>query len=236
MKNKTAIIIPVYNHCDRVGEVIEGSLNHGMPVIVVNDGSTDSTAAVVRQFSGITQLQHDRNQGKGAAILTGLAEAKSQQCQMAITIDGDGQHKPEDIPNLLAAMEDEGPTLVIGCRQGMDAEENVPWTSRFGREFSNFWVWASGGPWLEDSQSGLRLYPVEETLELDIKARRYQFEVEVLVKAWLQGVAIVEAPVQVVYQAKGERISHFRPWLDFWRNSVVFNRLIWARLLKVFRS
>ena len=120
-------------------------------------------------------------------------------------------------------------------RQGMVKKKNVPWTSRFGREFSNFWVWVSGGPLLEDSQSGFRLYPIRETLELEVKAQHYQFEVEVLVKARQHGIEIREAPIGVVYQTKGKRVSHFRPWLDFWRNSTTFTRLIFARIFRMFR-
>ena len=104
--------------------------------------------------------------------------------------------------------------IVVGNRQGM-AGENVPWTSRFGRGFSNFWVWAAGGPWIADSQSGFRLYPLPEALQLGVRARRYQFEVEILVRARRSGIATVEVPVSVVYQPKGVRVSHFRPWRDF---------------------
>jgi glycosyltransferase involved in cell wall biosynthesis len=231
-----ALIIPVYNHYAQVGKVIKEALKLELPVIVVNDGSTDSTTEVLEKIPGITLLQHEQNRGKGAAILTALREAERQKYKVAITIDGDGQHKPEDVPGLYEAMDNDAGCIIVGCRQGMEDCDNVPWTSRFGRKFSNFWVWVSGGPWLQDSQSGFRLYPVNEVLNLDIIARRYQFEVEVLVKAKQQGITIKEAPVQVVYQAKGERISHFQPGRDFWRNSVVFNRLIWARLFGMFRK
>jgi hypothetical protein len=149
-----------------------------------------------------------------------------------VTLDGDGQHRPKDIERLLAALSDGARCLVVGARQGMENNANVPWTSSFGRKFSNFWVWAAGGPLLSDSQSGFRLYPLPETLSLGVQARRYQFEVEVLVSARQHGLTVREAAISVVYQARGERISHFRPWRDFWRNSVTFNRLIWARLLR----
>ena len=88
---------------------------------------------------------------------------------------------------------------------------------------------------VEDSQSGFRLYPLAEVLQLDVEARRYQFEVEILVKARQRGIETKEAPVSVVYQAKGVRVSHFRPWRDFWRNSVCFNRLIFSRIFRMFR-
>lgn len=235
-KGEPAIIIPVYNHDRRIREVIRQTQQLGLSLFVVNDGSTDTTARILEGMSGINALHHPVNQGKGAAILTGLAAAREKGFAAAITLDGDGQHIPEDVWNLLGARIDGQCCLVVGCREGMVRDRNVPWTSRFGRHFSNFWVWASGGPRLSDSQSGFRLYPVAETLELDVKARRYQFEVEVLVKANRQGIAIKEAPVQVVYQGAGERISHFRPWFDFWRNSMTFSRLIFTRLFPFIRS
>ena len=202
---------------------------------MVDDGSTDGTAENIAAIDGIIVLHHAINIGKGAALLTGFKAAEEKGHDWAITLDADGQHKPEDATTLLTAANDHDRSIVIGKRQGMDGQINVPWTSRFGRKFSNFWVWAAGGPWVEDSQSGFRLYPLPEVLTLAVKARRYQFEVEVLVKARQQGIKIKEVPVQVIYQPKGVRVSHFRPWRDFNRNSAVFTRLIFARIFKVFR-
>jgi glycosyltransferase involved in cell wall biosynthesis len=197
---------------------------------VVDDGSTDTTPAVLANQEGITVLRHPVNQGKGAALLTGFAAA-APTCDWTLAIDADGQHNPADGLALLAIAGQGKRVLVVGNRRGM-AGDNVPWTSRFGRGFSNFWVWASGGPWIADSQSGFRLYPLPETLDLGVQARRYQFEVEVLVRARQSGIAIVEVPVSVVYQPKGIRVSHFRPWRDFLRNSATFCRLICARIFR----
>jgi hypothetical protein len=106
----------------------------------------------------------------------------------------------------------------------------APWTSRAGREFSNFWVWVAGAPWLHDTQSGLRIYPLPETLALGVRARRYQFEIEVLAKAAWAGISILEVPVAVIYQRGATRISHFKPGLDFLRNTATFYRLITRRV------
>ncbi len=232
---RPAIIIPVFNHERQIGEVIRQTLKLGLPIFVVDDGSTDSTAEIIDAIAGITILRHPDNKGKGAAICTGFTAAVAKDCDWALTLDGDGQHNPEDVWALLDAAKKGPKHLIIGRRQGMDEQEHVPWTSSFGRKFSNFWVWVAGGPRVEDSQSGFRLYPLPEALQLSVQARRYQFEVEILVKAQRQGITTAEVPVRVIYQKKGERVSHFRPWLDFLRNSVTFNRLIWGRLLSLFR-
>ena len=231
---KTAVVIPVYNHQDNIGRVVRQCLALDLPVIVVDDGSTDETGQRLAAIDGITLCNHRKNLGKGAALRTGFAEARKSGCDYALTIDGDGQHNPADAPALLAvAAQEKNRCLVVGVRRNMDSE-NVPWTSRFGRGFSNFWVRMSGGPSLRDSQSGFRLYPLPEVLQLDVLARRYQYEVEVLVKAHQQGLAVKEAEIGVIYQQKGERVSHFRPWRDFMRNSATFSRLIFVRIVRGF--
>jgi len=119
---------------------------------------------------------------------------------------------------------------VIGSRQGM-TEATVPRGSRFGREFSNFWVRVVGGPRVSDSQTGLRAYPIAETLALGVRARRFEFEVEVLVRAHWSGMRVIEVPVSVIYPEKPQRISHFRLGLDSLRNAATFARLVSARVL-----
>ncbi len=224
-----AIVIPAYNHGSQVRRVVEKTLQLGLPVIVVDDGSTDSTPQVLASLSGVTVIRHKENQGKGASLLTGFVAAL-RLADWVITIDADGQHNPEDILSLIQAIPEGQRPLVIGKRTEI-GHGYVPWTSRWGRRFSNFWVWASCGRWLSDSQSGLRVYPVPETLHLGTKARRYQFEVEVLVRAVWHGIPMIEAPVHTLYGPVEERVSHFRPWLDFWRNTRTFTRLVAMRIL-----
>ncbi len=232
MPLRCVIVIPTYNHGIWVREVVEKCIQLRLPVIVVDDGSTDSTPDVLAFLSGVTVIRHEKNQGKGASLLTGF-EAALPFADWAITIDADGQHDPEDIPSLISLIRTfpgGHRPLVIGKRVGM-GNENVPWTSRWGRRFANFWVWTSCGRWLSDAQSGFRVYPLPETLRLGTRARRYQFEVEILVLAAWRGIPIIEAPVHAIYGPREERISHFRPWLDFWRNTKTFARLIATRIL-----
>jgi glycosyltransferase involved in cell wall biosynthesis len=227
-KNRFAFIIPVYNHAATVAQVVKDAQDLRYPIFVIDDGSTDNTYEQIKEIAGIQILRHEQNQGKGAAIMTGFAAAAAV-ADWAITIDADGQHYPQDAQKLIKAIPKKTRAIVVGARAGMTGE-HVPWTSRFGREFSNFWVWTSGGPKISDSQSGFRIYPLPEALNLKTKARRFQFEVEILVQATRCGMPVIEAPVRVNYNPNGERISHFRPFVDFCRNSSTFTRLIFRRI------
>jgi len=230
-----AFVIPVYNHVRNVCQVALAAVASGAHVIVVDDGSTDGSGDAAAEVPGATVVRHEQNRGKGAAILTGLtaAAAAPLSARFAITVDADGQHSPDDARALLAALWPDGESepriaLVLGARTGMQGRA-VPWSSRLGRGFSGFWVWTSGGPALSDSQSGFRVYPVAEILALPTRARRFEFEVEVLVQARRAGIPIVEVPVPVTYEPPGGRVSHFRPWRDFGRNAATFTRLIATR-------
>jgi len=227
-KGVFAVIIPVYNHGPMIESVIEKALELALPVIVVDDGSTDSGCDCLKNVSGIQLLRHQENRGKGAAIATGFRRAL-EMADWAITFDADGQHHPEDALEMISAIPVDLRPIVVGMRQGM-AGAAVPWTSRFGRKFSNFWVRLSGGPKMIDSQSGFRIYPLPESMNLEIRAKRFQFEVEILVKAAWAKMPVIEVPVRVSY-ATTQRISHFRPFVDFLRNTRTFYQLITRRLL-----
>ena len=228
-RSRFALIIPLYNHEEKVADVVLGVLKLGWPVFVVDDGSTDSSYERIKAIDGIVILRHRENEGKGAAIRTGFAAA-AQVADWAVTIDADGQHHPEDVTHLIRAIPENQRPIIIGRREGM-LTPDIPWTSRFGRQFSNFWVRLSGGPRMTDSQSGMRLYPLPEAMNLKVKARRFQFEVEILVKANWRGIPVIEAPIRVTYQPGSGRVSHFRPFVDFLRNSSTFSRLIFMRIV-----
>ncbi len=224
---RVAIVVPVYNHEKTVAQVVRQSLALNYPVFVVDDGSSDGSYDAIKAIPSITVLRHKYNRGKGAALLTGFVAA-AKTADWAITIDADGQHCPEDVRNLLAAVPEGVRPIVTGRREGMYGR-HVPWSSRFGRKFSNFWVRASGGPTASDTQSGMRLYPLPETIKLPVRSRRFDFEVEVLVKACWYGIPLIEAPIRIFYAPQCERISHYRGFVDFIRNSAAFTRLIFGR-------
>ena len=228
-KNKFCIVIPVYNHEKTVSQVARKALKLNFPVFVVDDGSSDGSYDRIKNINGVRVLRHPRNMGKGAALMTGFAEAVKADMNWAITLDADGQHNPSDAHPMMKAIPEGKRPVIVGARTGMIGRD-VPWTSRFGRKFSNFWVLISGGPEISDSQSGFRIYPLPETLNLKVISRRFQYEVEILVKAGWKEMPVIEVPIGVSYQPHGKRISHFRPFIDFLRNSATFTRLIFQRI------
>jgi glycosyltransferase involved in cell wall biosynthesis len=232
-----AAVIPVYNHSSTLSDVVRRTVNAGLSVFVVDDGSDDLSPEVVEQVRGycrggdasVRLLRHKVNRGKGAALVTGLKAAAEKGFSWAVTLDADGQHAPEEAINLVQAIPSGTRPIVVGQRQGM-LDAGAPWTSRFGRGFSNFWIRCSGGPAATDTQSGFRIYPLPEVLHLGVRANRYQYELEVLVKAFWHQVPVVETPISVNYQPAGGRISHFHPFFDFLRNTTMFTRLIVQRI------
>ncbi len=228
-KDRFAIVIPVYNHEQMAPGIITEAAKTGFPVFVTDDGSTDSTYDRIKDIKGIHVLRHEFNRGKGAALLTAFAAA-SHVADWAVSLDADGQHDPAEIWHLIRSVSGGKRAIIIGMRKGM-AGKDVPRTSRLGREFSNFWVWCAGGLLLHDTQSGFRLYPLPECLHLGVRSQRFQFEVEILVKAEWKGIPVREVPVSVIYSPDSGRISHFRPFIDFIRNSNTFTRLIFQRIM-----
>ena len=219
---RTLVVLPVYNHRGALRRVALGTLAMHPDVLVVDDGSTDGGPATLAGLP-LNIATHDVNLGKGAAILTAAAWAREHNYTHIVTIDADGQHDPADIPAFLRISMQEPDALVVGVRD-FDTP-NVPKASRFGRTFSNFWLRVQTGQSLADVQSGFRCYPLDILKALDLREKRYSFEVEVLVKAAWAGFALREIPVTVHYPPKQERISHFDTLADNVRISLLNTRL-----------
>lgn len=217
-REKLLVLIPLYNHAGKVRQVAEGVLAQNYRLLVVDDGSSDGGAESLAGLP-LTLLRHERNRGKGAAILTGLAYAVEQGMSHLLTIDADGQHDPADIERLLRMQASDPGAIVVGKRDF--SSDNIPAASRFGRQFSNFWLRLQSGCKLGDVQSGLRCYPVAVLQRLKLRQSGYAFEVEVLVKAAWGGIALRDAEVSVYYPPADERISHF----DLWRDNLRLTRL-----------
>lgn len=215
----TCIIIPTYNNAGTLGSVIQGVLKHCNNVLVINDGSTDNTREIIDKFPEVDVIHLPENKGKGFAIRTGLKEAARRGFEYAITIDSDGQHLADDLPKFFKKIEDEPGCLIIGARNLEQA--GIPGGTTFGNRFSNFWVWLQTGYRLPDTQSGYRLYPVQRLAKKRWYTRRFEFEIEVLIRSAWKGIPINSVPVSVIYPPKGERVTHFRPFIDFARISLL---------------
>lgn len=226
-------IIPVYNNVKTVAAVIRQVREHLSHVLVVNDGSDDGTGEVLAKEEGITVLTHVRNEGKGRALQDGLEYARRQGFCYALTIDADGQHFASDIPAFLQAAGKEPDTLWVGARNL--TEDNMPSKNTFANKFSNFWYRIETGLALRDTQSGYRLYPLER---LDVRkwyyTAKYEFELEILVFAAWSGISVKNVPVHVYYPPAAERVSHFRPFRDFTRISILNTILVLVCLFYIY--
>ena len=210
-------VIPTYNNARTVADIVERTLAVCPQVIVVNDGSTDDTLAVLEPLKENIQLiTYPRNRGKGHALRLGLEAARKAGYDYAVTLDSDGQHRPEDIPALVAAAEDDN-TLVVGSRNIQ--ADGMPAGNTFANRFSNFWFRLQTGIRLPDTQTGFRLYPLKHLPHLGLLTARYESELELLVLSAWRGVRLVPVSVSVNYPA--DRVTHFRPFWDFFRISLL---------------
>jgi len=208
---RACAIVPALNAAPTLGHVLTTLRDSlAVPVIVVDDGSTDETYEVAGACAAVA-LRHQRNKGKGAAILTGMREAARQGFRVAVTVDADGQHPASSARIVLDASEDSR-ALILGVRDL--ARDGAPVSNRVGNAVSNFFLSRFAGRPLRDTQCGLRRYPVIETLELGCRADGYAFEGEVLLRALGARLPVVEVNVTAVYPASGEGQSHFHRLRD----------------------
>jgi glycosyltransferase involved in cell wall biosynthesis len=229
-KYSWCVIVPTYNNERTLVSVLEGVLRYTSNVLVINDGSTDSTAEILERYSHLTLLTHTRNQGKGAALKNGFRKAMELGFEFAITIDSDGQHFPDDIPVFLNRLDNsDGNILLIGARNM--SQEGVPRKSSFGNKFSNFWFQFETGIKLQDTQSGFRLYPLQK-MPKRYFTPKFEFEIESIVRAAWSGVEVENVPVKVHYDLQ-DRVSHFRPFRDFTRISILNTVLVIITLLYI---
>jgi glycosyltransferase involved in cell wall biosynthesis len=224
IKNKVCVVLPTYNNAGTVSQVIDDLLQYTTQILVINDGSTDHTREILKRYSHLKIHHFDINKGKGTALRFAFKEAYKQGYEYAITIDSDGQHFAKDLIHFLDKLETEKNTIIIGSRNM--TQENVPGTSSFGNKFSNFWFELETGIKVPDTQSGYRLYPLASLDKLFLFTWRYEFEVEVIVKAAWNFVNVICIPIEVYYPPADERISHFRKGPDFTRISFLNSYLV----------
>lgn len=230
------ILIPTYGNSGTIVGVIDriksaiSTYDCVNAIIIVDDGSTDDTEELLNgylksvcidteYFEKLSVVKHEHNRGKGAALLSGFDKASRLGCTHCLTIDADGQHFPEDIPAMIDAALKHPEAIVIG-RRDLNAD-GMPSGNTFANKFSNFWFYIQTAHRLEDTQTGFRVYPLSQLRWRMLITSRYESELELMVYAAWHGTDFVSCPVRVYYPPAELRVSHFRPYYDFARITIL---------------
>ncbi len=208
------ILIPAYHEATRIGPLVRSVRSVAARVVVVDDGSRDDTAAEARA-AGAEVLVHPVNKGKGAALQTGFQYAREQGAAFVLTMDGDGQHAPADIPAFIAAFTRKGSAVIVGNR--MDDPAKMPLVRRLTNRFMSWLLSRKMGQRVPDTQNGFRLYRTDVIPPMPEGDTRFAAESEILLILSQKGVRIDSVPVQVIYGDERSKIRPFRDTLRFWK-------------------
>jgi len=215
---KAIVLIPVYDHEHAIGAVVAAVLQHGVPCLLVDDGSSAECARVLDALAAaepnrITLVRHAENSGKGAAVLTGFARAARDGYSHVLQIDADGQHRVADIPKFLALAAEHPATIIAGCPI---YDESVPAIRLYCRYLTHICVWINTLSLdIRDSMCGFRVYPVAPVMALVARQKigsYMNFDTDILVRLYWDGLDVINLPTRVSYPSDG--VSHFRLWLD----------------------
>ncbi|SDF41497.1 glycosyltransferase family 2 protein [Duganella sp. OV458] len=227
---KPCIVVPVYNHEHAIGAVLDGLLRHGVPVLLVDDGSNADCAAVLdalarEHAAKVTLVRLPHNQGKGAAVLAGFRRAAELGYTHVLQIDADGQHQTGDVPVFLAQAAAHPQAIIAGHPI---YDESVPKARLYGRYATHIWVWINTLSLdIKDSMCGFRVYPVAPVNALAARrhiGKRMNFDTDILVRLFWDGAQVINLGTRVSYPSDG--VSHFRVWRDnvliSWMHTVLF--------------
>ncbi|MEW6366664.1 MAG: glycosyltransferase family 2 protein [Acidobacteriota bacterium] len=203
-------LIPAYNEAETIGSVVRGALDHVSSVLVVDDGSNDGTAEAA-EAAGATCLLQVSNQGKGAAVRRGLAHLCDCAFSHVLFMDADGQHRPDEIPSLVKTALQTGADIVIGARN-FD-KRLMPAERHFSNSVGSKLASRLAGTTVKDSQCGFRLVSLEKLRPLKLRSRKYEIEMEILLKLCRSGATVAHAPVSLVYDG-GKARSKMNPVRD----------------------
>lgn len=218
------VLIPAYNAAGTLGAVLEKVRSLRFDAVVVNDGSSDETAAIA-QRQGVHFIAHPSNLGKGAALRTGFQFALQKGYDLVITLDADGQHDPLEIPFLLKVFESVRPDLLIASRAG--EFHRMTFLRRFWNRLGVKAVSRLCHADITDSQSGFRLIRTEVLRDISLTTTGFEMELELLIKACKRGLGVLSIPIYVS-KVDGTSASHFRPVTDTWLVCKLFLRsLFW---------
>ncbi|HEY8099946.1 MAG TPA: glycosyltransferase family 2 protein [Burkholderiaceae bacterium] len=232
---KLCVVIPVYNHEHAVSAVVDAVLAQHVPCILVDDGSSQTCASVLDQIAAaypeqVTLLRHEVNRGKGGAVLTGIQNAALAGFSHALQIDADGQHCVADIPLFISHAKDNPAAIIVGYPV---YDQSVPLLRLYARYLTHIWVWINTlSLQIKDSMCGFRVYPVQPVLALIQHHKigeRMNFDTDILVRLYWDGLKIVNVPTRVGYPTDG--VSHFRGFHDNVLISWMHTKLFFGMLL-----
>ncbi len=219
---KTCVIIPTYNEAKRIGGLVKEIKQQGREVVVIDDGSQDNTAQIAKN-NGAVVLKNQDNLGKGASLIRGFQYALDKCCDAIITMDGDGQHLPEDIPDFIRLAEFGDAGVLVGNR--MSKTKSMPLARFLANKFMSWLISTAAKQKIPDSQCGFRLIKKEVLQKLKLKTVKYETESEVLIKASRLGFKIGCVPIKTVYA--GEK-SQINPFIDTLRFIKFMSRELWT--------
>jgi len=209
---KPCIVIPTFNESKAIAKLVSEIRNLNLPVLVIDDGSSDNTAEIA-QKDGAEVVRNDHNLGKGASLAKGFRLALEKGYDAVITMDGDGQHLPQDLPLFLSAATFQGNDIVIGNR--MVENKTMPLLRVKTNEFMSWLISMLTKQDIPDTQCGFRLIKKEVLEKLDLRTSNYDTESEILIKAARLGFKIISVPIKTVYQGEKSKINPFTDTIRF---------------------
>ena len=211
---KPIVVIPAFNEHGRISQVVHRVLEHVDNVVVIDDGSSDASAAEA-EAAGARVVKHDGNRGKGVALNTGFADARAQGCDVVITMDADGQHDPSDLPRFLEAYQRTGIPVLIGNR--MAASDTMPLVRRLTNRFMSWLLSREMGQYVPDTQCGYRLFRCDVIPLVTTHSERFAAESEILLHVAERGIRIDAVPVATIYRDEKSKINPFKDTLRFFQ-------------------
>jgi len=193
-------LIPAFNEGRSIGDVVRKVGNRVDKVVVINDFSSDKTPLIAK-YLGATVLNHSKNMGVGAAMQTGINYSKATKPDIVVTLDGDGQHRPEDIPRIIQPILSGEADLVLGSRF-LQGTPDMPVIKLLGNKFFAYLIRFLTGIRLTDTQTGFRALNRKALVDLDLKAN-YTYVQEMIIDLYAKGFRIVEVPITALPRKYG---------------------------------